>query len=91
LVSFSDRHYLRTKDDAEIDIIIECPGMPHALIEIKSTLSVSERDVATLNRFASSFTSAELFCLSRDPHEKRIGATWCLQICRRKSRAKSSG
>ena len=69
--------YLRTKDGAEIDLIIDRPGLPHALIEIKSTINAGERDVATLNRFSNAFSSAELFCISRDPHEKKIGYVWC--------------
>lgn len=33
--------YLRTKDNAEIDLIIDRPGLPLALVEIKSTLRLS--------------------------------------------------
>ena len=43
--------YLRTKDDAEVDLILERPGAPLLLIEIKSTARVTERDVAALARF----------------------------------------
>jgi predicted AAA+ superfamily ATPase len=72
--------YLNTKDGAEIDLIIDRPGLPHALIEIKSTANAGERDAANLNRFIGSFSSAEAFCISRDPHEKKIGAVWCLPL-----------
>jgi hypothetical protein len=54
--------------------------MPDAIIEIKSTQTVTERDVATVNRFFSDFSSAEAFCISRDPHEKKIGNTLCLSF-----------
>ena len=70
--------YLLTKDGAGIDLVIDRPGMPLALIEIKSTSKTDERDVRTLNRFAQDFPQAERFRLSRDPHEKRIEGTWCL-------------
>ncbi len=70
--------YLRTRDDAEIDLIIERPGLPRALIEIKSKDRVTEGDTAHLNRFAPDIQKAEAYCLSRDPVKKRIGATICL-------------
>lgn len=70
--------YLRTKDDAEIDLILERPGMPLALIEIKSTEHVDERSTRTLERFVKDFERAEAFCLSRDPRPKKIGAVTAL-------------
>ena len=65
--------YLRTKDDAEVDLIIERPGQPTALIEIKSTDHVDERDVRTLSRFVKDFKNAQAYCLSCDPRAKKIG------------------
>lgn len=38
----------------------------------KTTL-VRERDAASLRRFQADLGNCEAFCLSRDPHEKRIG------------------
>jgi predicted AAA+ superfamily ATPase len=70
--------YLRTKDDAEIDLIIDRPGLPRALIEIKSKDRITETDVTHLNRFASDMQKTEAFCLSRDAIKKRIGLTLCL-------------
>lgn len=70
--------YLRTKDDAEIDLILERPGMPLALVEIKSTDQVDERDTRTLERFLPDFKKAEAFCLSRDPRPKKIGSVTAL-------------
>lgn len=58
--------YLRTKDNAEIDLIIERPGMPMALIEIKSTHQVAEKDIGSLKRFSRDFQNCEAFCLSLD-------------------------
>lgn len=65
--------YLRTKDDAEIDLIIERPGLPHALIEIKSSEHVDERDTASLEKLQRAFKSATAYCISRDPVRKKIG------------------
>lgn len=64
--------YMRTKDDAEIDLVIERPGQPAALVELKSTRRVTERDVATLRRFSSDLPESRAYCLSRDPHPKRF-------------------
>jgi len=77
LSSYAERRfsfsYLRTKDDAEIDLIIERPGMPLAVVEIKSSANVTERDVASLSRFAPDFKGAEIICLSQDSRPKIIG------------------
>jgi predicted AAA+ superfamily ATPase len=70
--------YLRTNHGAEIDLIVARPGKPLVLIEIKSTDSVADRDVSTLNRFASDMPDALCYCLSRDPHPGRIGKSRCL-------------
>ncbi len=69
--------YLRTKDDAEIDLVVERPGLPVAIVEIKSTRRIRERDAGPLGRFVPAFGKCEAFCLSRDPHPKRLGDVWC--------------
>jgi len=70
--------YLRTKDNAEIDLIIERPGASTLLIEIKSSRSVSERDISTLIQFAKGSDEFDAVLISRDPHEKKIHDVWCL-------------
>ena len=65
--------YLRTKDDAEIDLIVERPGEKIALIEIKSTERVTERDIAALQRLTKDFSGSQSFVFSRDPVAKKIG------------------
>ncbi|MBD3318270.1 MAG: AAA family ATPase [Chitinivibrionales bacterium] len=70
--------YLRTKDNAEIDCIIDRPLMKSALVEIKSGTLITQRDVGTLNVFAKDLENCDAFCLSNDPHDKKIGKTWCL-------------
>ncbi|MGE4170279.1 MAG: ATP-binding protein [Candidatus Margulisiibacteriota bacterium] len=66
--------YLRTKDQAEIDLIIEYPNGETLLIEIKSTEEVDERHIRTLNRFLPDFENARGMLISRDPYPKKIGA-----------------
>lgn len=70
--------YLQTTDGGEIDLVIDRPGAPRALIEIKSTPHLSERTVKTLERFQPDFPRSEAFCLSLDPHPKKIGHINCL-------------
>lgn len=70
--------YLTTKDDTEIDLVIERPGLKTALVEIKSTDAVDERDTRTVERFLKDFDVCDAFVLSRDPHPKRIGEVDCL-------------
>ena len=65
--------YLRTKDGAEIDLVVERPGIGPALLEIKSKKHVDERDTRILESFLKDLSGAEAFCLSRDPIAKKIG------------------
>lgn len=69
--------FLRTEDQAEVDLVIERPGRPLALVEIKST---NERDfdadataLRHLKRFAIDFPEAECFCLSQSKLQRRVG------------------
>lgn len=77
LVQYKERDftlsYLRTKDDAEIDLILERPGLSRALIEIKSTSVITPEHVSELNRFVKSVPNARAYCLSNDPAAKVIG------------------
>ncbi len=70
--------YLRTKDDAEIDLVIERPGKPDLLIEIKSSTRVKEEDVRALQRFVPDWDRpCEAVLWSQDPTERLIGAVRC--------------
>jgi predicted AAA+ superfamily ATPase len=66
-------YYLRTKDDAEIDLIIERPGLPTVLVEIKSTAQVTERHTKTVERFLKDFKNGIGYCFSLDPKSRKIG------------------
>ncbi len=71
--------YLRTKDNAEIDLIVHKPGRPITLIEIKSSEHVDERDVHTLENFREDFgPKTKTYVLSLDPTAKKIGSTRAL-------------
>ncbi len=70
--------YLRTAAGAEMDLVIERPGMPTALLEIKSTDRVREGDIRTLARFTGDFPDPLALLVSRDPERLRIGSVLCL-------------
>jgi predicted AAA+ superfamily ATPase len=68
--------YLRTKDDVEIDLIVDRPGMKRLLIEIKSSERIVERDAKALETLGKEVDpEAERWILSNDPVEQRFGGT----------------
>lgn len=58
--------YLRTKDDAEIDLIIEKPNKTVCLVEIKSADHVEDRHLKHLIHFKEKFPGAEAFCVCNE-------------------------
>ncbi len=71
--------YLRTKDDAEIDLIIERPGMSDLLLEIKSSTKIANEDVKTVANFSKSWDRAvESQVWSLDTISKKIDGVTCL-------------
>lgn len=76
LASYRHRNYrfsyLATKDDAEIDLVVERPGQKILFVEIKSAAVVEARHVSTLKTFAQDFGDCEAICLSRDSYIKKI-------------------
>ncbi|MFN8791371.1 MAG: ATP-binding protein [Bdellovibrionales bacterium] len=70
--------YLRTKDNVEIDLIIERPRGKPILVEIKSTPKISADSLAPFFKIAEEFKGSDKFVLSRDPDPKEIKNTLCL-------------
>ena len=73
--------YLRTKDGAEIDFLIERPGLSRVAVEVKSTTKVSSLRDAGLGSFVSlvkDLKKTEGYLLSQDPVEQKIDGIWCL-------------
>lgn len=58
--------YLRTKDDFEVDLVIERPGKPVALVEIKSSRKVDVTEINRLNQFAQKMKRANCFILCQE-------------------------
>lgn len=58
--------YLRTKDDLEIDLIIERPGKKLALVEIKSASNVDDIDIRKVASISKDVPEAETFILCQE-------------------------
>ncbi|MBM3461296.1 MAG: ATP-binding protein [Armatimonadetes bacterium] len=65
-------YYLRTKDDVEIDLIVDRPGQPLALLEIKSTDRIRPDKLRRFLAISRDFPNAEAFCWSQDPATQKI-------------------
>ncbi len=76
LASYRHRNYrftyLATKDDAEIDLVVERPGQKVLFIEIKSATLVESRHLSTLKTLTHDFGDCEAICLSREQYIKNI-------------------
>jgi len=62
--------FMRTKDDLEIDLLVERPGQALLLIEIKSATQVDESMLSNLKRIQKDLPEAQYCCLSNDPVPK---------------------
>lgn len=65
--------FIRTKDDAEIDLVVERPGEKTLFIEIKSSVNVQESQLRVLKSLSEDFGDCEAVCFSRDPYPKKLG------------------
>lgn len=71
--------YFKTKDDVEIDLIIDRPGKSPVLIEIKSKQKVSETDARALESLGADIDpKAEHYLFSMDHLESQWGKTRAL-------------
>ena len=64
--------YLRTKDDAEIDLIVERAPGDRILVEIKSASRVQPSDSRNLNALAKDLKHRRALLVSRDPNPKQF-------------------
>lgn len=64
--------YLKTKDDAEIDLVVERPGQPILFIEIKSGTHITRNSLSSFIQLTKDFGPCEAICLCDDPLEKMI-------------------
>lgn len=62
--------FFLSKDHGEVDLVVDRPGRPTALVEIKSTRRTDEHQTRYLRSLVPSLGQSEAFCLSLDPHER---------------------
>lgn len=63
--------YLKTKDDTEIDLVVERPGLPLLFIEIKSAVHVAAEDLRSLSKISKDYSECEAVCFANELHSKR--------------------
>lgn len=63
--------YLCTKDDAEIDLIVDRPGLPYLFIEIKSNKEITSQSLKSFKQLATDFQNCEAICFSQDIYIKK--------------------
>ena len=62
--------YFLTKDEGEIDLIIERPGLPLALVEIKAATKTTADDTRYMRSIIPDIGPCDAYCLSLDSHER---------------------
>ena len=65
--------FLRTDGDAEIDLIVERPGVKSVLVEIKSSSAVQERHLRHLAAFKMDYPEFDAICLCREERARKCG------------------
>ncbi|MGD9152245.1 MAG: AAA family ATPase [Gammaproteobacteria bacterium] len=64
--------YLKTKDDVEIDLIVERPGLPTLFIEIKSSINVSDTKLSNFIKLTKDFGKCEAIRLTKEKYRRKI-------------------
>lgn len=70
--------YLLTKDDSEIDLIIERPGKKLLCVEIKSTMALIKGDISAFVKLSADIKNSHSYCLSLDPKFQTIEHVECM-------------
>lgn len=64
--------HLRTKEDVEVDLIVDRPGLPYLFVEIKSSRDVQKQDLSSFIKITKDFPNCEAICLSCDEEVKQF-------------------
>ena len=64
--------YLQTKDGAEVDLILDRPGLSEVLIEIKSKSLVTTQGARHLEHFKKDFPNARRIILSNQLESRNM-------------------
>ena len=71
-------YYYQTQGGLEVDLVIDRPGSPVVLLEIKSSPVVRADHCKHLQAAAEAFKNCEAYCFSLDPIRKKFGDVLCL-------------
>lgn len=69
--------FIRTASDVEVDLVVERPGKPLLCIEIKSSDSISEKDISAFSKLTKDIPQSEAIVLSKDRFMKKFGHVTC--------------
>jgi predicted AAA+ superfamily ATPase len=64
--------YLKTKDDVEVDLIVERPGKLPLFIEIKSATHITQESISSFIHLSKDFGECEAICICDESYEKMI-------------------
>jgi len=65
--------YIKTKDDVEVDLVVDRPGEKLLCIEIKSTDNVREDKLSSFANLVKDIPNSEAICISQEPRAKKTG------------------
>ena len=65
--------YIKTRDDVEVDLVVERPGKKLLCIEIKSSDNVREDKLSSFANLVKDIPNAEALCISQDMRAKKMG------------------
>ncbi|MCX6991234.1 MAG: AAA family ATPase [Chlamydiae bacterium] len=69
--------FIRTPSDVEVDLVVERPGKPLLCIEIKSSDSLSEKDLSAFIKITKEIENCESIVLSQDRFMKKFDHVTC--------------
>jgi len=76
--------YLMTGSGVEIDLVVERPGAPLLLMEIKSTTTIQKKHLSALQSLGADFPDAEKVCIARIPipekHDRILVLPWRMAL-----------
>ncbi len=64
--------YLITKDGAEVDLVVERPGLPLLLIEIKSSELVDDTQLSAVRGFSKELPGSIALCFSNERRHRSV-------------------
>jgi len=70
--------FIRTISDVEIDLVVERPGKPLLCIEVKSSDTMSSRDINSFLQLTKDIPDCEAVVLSQDRFMKKFAHVTCL-------------